>query len=270
MPIENGLIDVNASLGNWPFRLLRHNTPEGMLALMDAYGIAEAWVASLDCVLNRELKTANLALADAVAPRRDRLVPFAVVSPAFPGWEADAELYLRDLSMAGIRTYPNYHGYGLADPCFTRLLARVREWRALLQIAARVADERMHHPLVMVPPVDLSELDGQVGESDTAEIILLNVRQPELAAAAGLAQAHPGVFIETSHIESIGGVARLFERFPEGQVLFGTHAPLLYPLSAVHKLKEAELSPGQLDKIGAANAREIVASPQARGSWRSG
>jgi predicted TIM-barrel fold metal-dependent hydrolase len=261
MAIQNsGTIDVNASLGNWPFRLLRHNTPEGSLRLMDAHDIWQAWVASLDCVLNRELKTANLALAEATTPYRDRLVPFAVVNPNFPGWEADVEFFVREIGMAGIRTHPNYHTYTLSDPCFGELLACAEQYGVPLQIAIRVADERMHHPLVKVPPVDLGGLEGQLAGSGSVSIILLNVRQPELAAAAELAEAHPGVYIEISHIEFIGGVARLFDRFPERQVLFGTHAPLLYPLSALHKLREGDLNPEQSAGILRANAEGILAA----------
>jgi len=260
METAERLIDVNASVGHWPFRMLRHNTPEGLMALMDAHGIGKAWVASLDCVLNREVKTANLALAEAIARHRGRLAPFATVNPNFPTWDADIDLYLGDLGMAGLRTYPNYHGYTLGDACFGELLACAEERGVPLQTALRVADERMHHPLMKVPPVDLGDLEDHLDQAKNAKIVLLNVRQPELATAARLAGAHSGVFIEISHVESIGGVGRLFERFPEEQVLFGTHAPLLYPLSAVHKLREADLTAEQLDRVSGNNAAGMLGS----------
>ncbi len=260
MDTAQRLIDVNASLGHWPFRMLRHNTPEGLAVLMDAHGIGTAWVASLDCVLNREVKTANLAFAESIARHRGRLLPFATVDPSFPTWDADIDLYLGDLAMNGFRTYPNYHGYTLSDPCFAELVACADEYGVPLQIAVRIADERMHHPLMKVPPVDLGGLEDQLDAAKSAKIVLLNVRQPEFTTAARLAEAHSGVFIEISHVESIGGVSRLFERFPEEQVLFGTHAPLFYPLSAIHKLKEADLTAEQLDSISGSNAEGVLGS----------
>ena len=37
------MIDVNAYLGHFAFRQLRHNTADGLLALMDKKGSPEPW-----------------------------------------------------------------------------------------------------------------------------------------------------------------------------------------------------------------------------------
>ena len=44
------IIDVNASLGHYPFRRLRHNTADTLVALMDRNGIDRAVVSSLHAV----------------------------------------------------------------------------------------------------------------------------------------------------------------------------------------------------------------------------
>ena len=252
------IIDVNASLGAWPFRRLRHNTPDAFVAKMDELGIDEAWVAAFDAVLNREPKTANIALAEAVGPRRGRLTPFAAVNPSFPTWDRDVDFYLRDLGMAGIRTYPNYYGYALDDACFGELLACVRERGVPLQVAVRVADERMHHPMLKAPAVELPRLEAQLENLGDAAIVLLNLGGPELAAVADLARERPNIFVEISHVEHIAGVGRLLGQFRQDQVLFGTHAPMLYPMSATLKLEESDLTDEQLDKICRGNARRIL------------
>ena len=259
MEPERTTIDVNASLGNWPFRSLRYNDAESFVRLMNSAGIAESWVASFDCVLNREPKSANLALARCVEPHRTRLRPFATVNPLFPTWERDVGLYLDELGMAGFRVYPNYHGYALDDACLAELLCCARERGIPVQIAVRVADERMHHPLVRVPAAELPRLEATLGRVASVPVILLNLRQGELAVAAELARAHGRLYIEISHVETVGGVARLPERgLALEQVLFGTHAPLLYPQSAVFKLRESGLSPRQRRGIDCANARRIL------------
>jgi len=256
------IIDVNASLGNWPFRMLKHNTPEGLLELMDAAGIAQAWIASFDAVLNREPKTANLALAEATAGHRDRLTPLAVVNPSLPTWDRDIDLYLNDLGMAGIRVYPNYHGYAADAPCLGELLACAGERGAPVEIAVRVADERMHHPLVKVPAVDVAKIETHLSNAGRTSIVFINLRANEFAAAAKLAQARPNVFVEISHAEQVGSVSRLLQQFPVEQVLFGSHAPLLYPTSAIFKLRESDLNDEQLAAIANGNARRIM--PAAR------
>lgn len=258
MSPTNTTIDVNASLGNWPFRMLRDNTPDALLRLMDANGIEQSWVGSLDCVLNREAKTANIALAQAVAPHRDRLLPFAAVNPSFPTWEADIDLYLDELGMTGMRTYPNYYEFALDDPCFGDLLDCARERSTPLEVAVRVADERMHHPLVKVPAVEIPKFERQLDRIGDAKVIFVNVRQNEFAAAARLAESNSNIFVEISHVEGVGGVAPLIERFGEAQVLFGTHAPILYPASAVLKLAEADITEAQRERIRSGNASKII------------
>ena len=208
---------------------------------MDRWGIDQAWVASLDAILNRETKTANSALAEAVAPHRDRLTPFAVINPNFPGWQSDLATCLDELGMCGVRTYPNYFGYTLENACFRELLSQVHERGVPLQIAVRVADERMHHPLVKVPAVDITELETHLAEAGDTPIILLNLRQGELAPATALCQAHSNVSLEISHVEVVGGVGRVLAEAPVGQVLFGTHAPILVPASSVLKVRESAL-----------------------------
>lgn len=258
MSPPNTTIDVNASLGNWPFRMLPNNTPDALLRLMDANGIEKAWVASFDCVLNREGKTANLALAEAVAPHLDRLTPFAAVNPAFPTWDADIDFYLDELGMAGIRTYPNYYGYGLDEACFGDLLDCARRRGIPLEIAVRVADERMHHPLVKVPAVEIPKFGRQLDRIGDAKIIFVNVRQSEFAAVAKLADGNSNIFVEISHVEGVGGVGPLIERFGDRQVLFGTHAPLLYATSAILKLAEADITDAQRENVCSANAERIL------------
>jgi len=258
MNSQGTIVDVNATLGVWPFRTLRNNTADSLVSLMDAKGISEAWVASFECVLNRESKTANIALAESTERHSDRLRPFATVNPNFPGWEADLAFYLDDLGVAGVRTYPNYHGYELDHPGFGELLDAVRQRGAPMEVAVRVADERMHHPLVKVPAVDLTRVPAGWPASADAEIVFVNVRQNEFRAVAGLADGRENVRVEISHAEGIGGVGGLFDLFAETQVLFGTHAPLLYPDSALLKLREADLTEAQLEALCFRNAARVL------------
>src|SRR2546423_12597361 len=52
---EDGMIiDVNASLGHYAFRALRHNTAATLLELMDRNGIVKAVVSSLPALFYRD------------------------------------------------------------------------------------------------------------------------------------------------------------------------------------------------------------------------
>ena len=79
------IIDVNAWVGHWPFRRLRHNTVQGLLRLMDRSGIDRAVVASIHGVFYRDAHSANEELARQVLRHRDRLIPFATLNPTLCG-----------------------------------------------------------------------------------------------------------------------------------------------------------------------------------------
>ena len=53
------IIDVNASLGPFAFRRLRHNTCDGLLRLMDSRKIDKAVVASASAITYRNPQAGN-------------------------------------------------------------------------------------------------------------------------------------------------------------------------------------------------------------------
>ena len=75
------IIDVNASLGSFAFRRLRHNTSDGLLHLMDSRKIDKAIVASASAITYRNPQAGNEEAHDETRRHRDRLVPFGVINP---------------------------------------------------------------------------------------------------------------------------------------------------------------------------------------------
>ena len=254
------IIDVNASLGHWPFRKLRHNTAEGMLSLMARVEIDVAWVAMLDCVFYRDVQDGNGDLRDSIRDFSQKLVPVAVINPNFPGWQEDIECCVRDWGMKIVRLYPNYHNYALGDPCFAELLDAAEKLGLVVCIAPRVADDRMHHWHVKVPGTDLSPLAGAISSRPELPIVLCNASVADLANLGSALAESPNVFVEISHIESVGGVAELAESIGVSRVLFGTHAPYLSAESAVLKMQEADLSDEDRACILGGNTKRLLES----------
>jgi hypothetical protein len=83
------IIDVNAYLGPYAFRRLRHQTAPELLRLMDSCAIDRAIVSSAPAITYRNTQPGNEDLAADVKPCRDRLVPYGVVNPAYAGWRDD-------------------------------------------------------------------------------------------------------------------------------------------------------------------------------------
>ena len=69
------MIDANAYVGNWPFRQLRYTTPAALLGKMDALGIEQAVVSSLENVFYKDLLAGNRNLHALVKAQRGPLPP---------------------------------------------------------------------------------------------------------------------------------------------------------------------------------------------------
>jgi hypothetical protein len=250
------MIDVNASLGEWPFGPLRHNTPPTLLKWLGTAGITQACVAPLEGLFYRDVQQANAKLHKAVGPHGDRLLPFCVIDPSGPDWQGDLRQCREQWRTAGVRLFPSYHGYRISDACCTELFEALQEAELPVQIAPVISDPRMHHPRAHVLPAGLDGLLDVVRRFPRLNVALLNVRvenEPALKDAAAV-RACENLFFDIAWVDGVGQVGTLVERFGEGHLLLGSNAPLMIPAAAVYKLREADLSRGQLERITRGNA----------------
>jgi len=118
-------------------------------------------------------------------------------------------------------------------------------------------DERTQHPLMRVPPVDLSPLADLVKAKPKPRLVVLNCYPQLKFELQALAQAGE-VYFDLSMVEGVGGVARLAERVSLERVLFGSHYPLFYFESALLKVQESSLSDVQQKKIFEENPRNLL------------
>ena len=243
------IIDTNAHLGHWPFRQLAHSDAESFLRLMDGFGVAQAWVGAFEGVFYRDCGAANRGLLDEIEGHEDRLVPWAALNPAFPGWEDDlAEAVAA--GMVGVRLYPNYHGYTLADECCLDLLAALAERGLPVAIYHKLVDERLHHWHCLVPPTEMA-LGPLAERFPKLKMIACGVSLPGLQLPAG-------VCVETSRVEGPAGVAALAATVGADRVLFGSHAPYFYLEAALLKMVESGLEEAARQAIFHGNAQRVL------------
>jgi predicted TIM-barrel fold metal-dependent hydrolase len=249
---------VNVHLSRWPTRRVWADEPANLAATLRAHGVTEAWAGRLDGLLHKDQAAVNARLAhDCRAQEGVRLVPFGSVNPLLPDWEEDLRRCAVEHRMPGIRLHPNYHGYRLDHPAFARLLKLAVERRLVVQLAVIMEDERMMHPLLRVPPVDVAPLAALVPALPGLRLVLLNA----LGAVRGEALLRlrtAGVYVDIAMLEGVGGVAGLLDQMPLDRVLFGSHAPLFYFESALLKLQESALGEPQLRAVRAENARRLL------------
>ena len=254
------MIDVNVSLFRWPFRRLAGDDTAGLVEALRKSKVVQAWAGSLEGVFHKDLTSANARLAEECRRFGDGMLqPFGSVNPKLPDWQEDLRCCHDEHRMPGIRLHPNYHGYDLKDPVFSELLHLAGARRLLVQIAVCLEDERTQHPLMRVPPVDLSPLANLLKSEPTARLVILNsdpshnLEQSQQLLTAG------NVSFDISMVEGVGGVGRLAKQVSLERVLFGTHYPLFYFESAVLKVREAEFTDAERQAVLDGNAHSLLA-----------
>ena len=263
------LIDVNAYLGHFAFRQLRCNTSAGLLELMDRKNIDRAAVSSASAITYRNAQAGNEEVFAEVKPHRDRLIPFAVINPAYAGWQDDLKTCHQDFGMRGLRLYPKWHNYQLSDRCALDLVTAATELGLVISIPVRVEDNRQRSWLVNVPDVPLDELSALVKTSPQARFVLLNgvgyTKSPLGRPDSGLPANYA---IELSRLSALldNELSQLIENLGAERVMFGSGLPFSYPDPALLKLEVLDASAPDKEKIRWQNATRWT-SPLCRSKY---
>ena len=251
------IIDVNAYLGHFAFRRLRHNTAAELLRLMDSKRIDKAVVSSASAITYRNPQAGNEDLAAEVGRHRDRLIPYAVINPFYAGWRDDLKICRDEFGMCGLRLYPTWHNYGLSDPNCRELVHRAAERDMVVSIPIRVEDVRQRSWLVDVPEVPLPEIVSVVQACPSARFVLLNGLQFVSTPLGRKGNGLPSNYvIEISRMENVWAdeIQQLVANLGAERLVFGTGMPFNYPDPALLKLELLEASREDKEKIAWRNA----------------
>ncbi len=234
------LIDSNAWLGHYPFRVVPDTSADGLLRLMDRHGIEQAVVSSLHSVFYTDAHSGNEELAGWVRPHRDRLIPCATLNPAFPGWERDLRQCREDWDMRGVRLFPEHHRFALVAAQCVDLVRAATEQRMHVAIPLRLEDRRQAHWMDATAEVRLSDVAVLARACPAAEIVVLEaigVESSIFVTDASLSDAR--VSFEFSRMASVlqKTIPALLQRLGARRLLFGTGMPLKIPGPALLKLQ---------------------------------
>jgi len=253
------IIDTNVNISRWPFRRLAGDETPDLVARLRQRNVVQAWAGSFDGILHKDIGDVNARLAaECNTYGKGFLAPFGSINPKLPDWQEDVRRCAKDYGMPGIRLHPNYHGYELKDPVFAELLQVAAASGLMVQLVVSMEDIRTQHPLMRVPPVDLSVLAQVVKGQPSTRLILLNWwpalrgQQIRLLADAG------ELYFDLSMLEGIEEVARLVEQLPAERILFGSNFPLFYFEAALLKVQESGLPEVKKAMLFEGNARRIL------------
>lgn len=255
------MIDVNAYLGHFAFRQLRNNTAAGLLALMDRKRIERAVVSSASAITYRNAQAGNEEVAAQVARHGDRLVPFAVLNPAYAGWRDDFKICHEQFGMKGLRLYPHWHNYRLNSPACVDLVHAAAALGMAVSIPIRVEDRRQQSWLVDIADVGHDEIAGLVQAAPEARFLLVSgsgFTGSVLGRKNNGLPANYAIDIALLTVEPPNELGRLIENLGADRVVFGTGMPFHYPDPAQVKLDLLDAPEAVKEKIRSGNARRLL------------
>lgn len=265
---EGLVIDTNVHIFQWPFRDLKYSETSAMVNKLRKHGIREAWTGSYDALFHKNIDSVNARLTEACERHgKGLLLPFGTVNPCWPDWEEDLRRCDEEYGMPGIRLYPGYQNYTLDLPEFAELLKKASDRSMIVQIAIDQEDERMQHPLVEIPAVDVSPLPGILESVPDVTIQLLNpfrhVRGSDLESVVEKTDVTFGI----SNLNGNGGLERIMAGnhwyfgntvIPSNRLLIGSHVPFRPVENVLFKLMESELKEEDAAAIMSKNATRML------------
>jgi predicted TIM-barrel fold metal-dependent hydrolase len=254
------MIDTNVNLFRWPYRRLIGDDAKTLASRLRARGVTQAWAGSYEALLNRDIAGVNLRLADACKrAASDFFVPFGCVNPKSPDWQEDLRRCHEVHHMAGIRLFPNYHGYTLDDPAIPELISSATDHKLIVQIALSMEDTRTQQ--TVIPRADPAPLASLLESLPRARVVFLNSGHwNDDDAGEGMAKIRraENAYFDIAMNEGVGGLGRLIDATSPRRVVFGSHSPFYYFESARLKVREAGLSHDLESAILEKNAQALL------------
>lgn len=256
------MIDVNVNLFRWPYRRLAGDDPETLEKRLRARGVTQAWASSYEALLCRAMAGVNLRLAEACnRAGANFFLPFGCINPKLPDWMEDLRRCHEVHRMPGIRLFPNYHGYGLAAPEVSELIAKASDRNLIVQIALSMEDTRTQQSVIQ--RVDPSPLADLLVRNPRARIMFLNYgawTDDDAGESIIRIRKAENAYFDIAMNEGVGGLARLIAATSSSRVVFGSHAPFYYFESAELKVREAALPADQELALLKGNAEALLRS----------
>lgn len=253
------IIDVNAHLGHYPFRRLRHRTAAEFVKLMDANGIDRAVVSSLHSVFYRDAHQGNEELHRETRPFASRFIPVATVNPKYAGWKRDLDQAVNQWGMKAATLVPSHHGYALDDELGKAALGLIAELGLPVVLTQRFEDRRQRHHWDVAEDLMVPTLLKVAGEHPKLKFLLSNwtgLDGPSLVDA-GL-KGRCLIDFARLHVLYLKDAPRLIASLGVEAIAFGSHAPFNYVGPSLVKLANLDHFP-QVDRerIAWRNAAEF-------------
>ena len=260
------LIDINAYIGHWPFRQRRYNTCETRLERMKQFGVDLAVVSNLNGIFYKNPQSANEELYKEIKSGnsfQEHFIPFAVINPIYAAWRDHFKTSTEEMGMKGIRLFPKYHGYELANPACIELVKRARDRGIPVALSLRMVDSRPSSWMDLERKKEwaLKDVVPIIKEVPDAKYVIVNI-----ANSTSLSETEADLFRKTDMLMDTSGrnildLGGLIKEYGAEKFAFGSHAPMLDDLTGllrIESLSEAEADETTKALLRSGNAKRML------------
>ena len=238
--------DADLLFGHYPFRRfpIASQKPAWVKSYLQSKGVVRACASSMHAIFYTDPQQGNDELLPTLVDD-DFFIPVAVVNPSLPNWRRGVEKSRQAYGVTTFRLTPSYHTYDVRAPFALECIQELVSEGMQVALVKRIEDERMHHALMKVAPVENEAILAAAASVDKP----LLIHGAYFGELAELATA-PNLHFDIAFIETIDTLARTTEIVPVERLLFSTHTPFFYPEAAISKV--------QLWATSAANRAQVA------------
>lgn len=245
------IVDIHSYFGTWPYWAMEGTDADSALRNMDRCGIDKAFVCSLKGVF-MDPAEGNAETLAAVERHPDRLLPALSYSPYSRGRERyTAEL--SDHPARLVKLFPLQHSY---DPLEEPFIEELLNWCGENRVPVLIP-----HRLVMswrFPTFPVAKIGALAEGHPRTTFILGSINYLfELQSALDILRRRPNTRIETSAMMAFEEVRKVTEEIGAHRLLHGSCNPLQVPAIGPLKVRTAEISEADKERILWRNAAEL-------------
>ena len=249
-------IDVNAFVGEYPFRNIEGGDPAGLLAAMERVGIDQAWVSHVSAMYWKDPTEGNDRLYR-IGREYPALRPVPAVHPGLAHW-ADCLARAAEAQVPCVRIDATFYGVQPHGTEMTAVVARAAEFGLPIMMAAKLEDGRQRHPHDATPDLGPAAVRGLIRSHPTVRLLVTHADRDFIE------QVHFGATPEESSRiwwdicwlwgPPMDDFEHLVRSLGADRFCFGTGMPLRIPESAAAKLDLLRCSDTDRERIDGGNA----------------
>jgi predicted TIM-barrel fold metal-dependent hydrolase len=226
------IIDLNAFVGTWPSHPVAGDV-EAVRNSLKAYGVDRIFVSPLEAAWCRNPHRFNQQLYQTVEALDD-VWPVPVLDPTVATWRKELDKAIEQPEVLLVRLLPAYSPYKLPEA--DELMEALIENGLGVIVQTRMEDPRRQHPLAQVPDVPAAEVADAAERHPDLTVIIGGPRVGEIRQLKDRLLKLPNLYADVSQAEGINAMREMVEDGLTEKLVFGSHAPMFIPYSALSRV----------------------------------